>query len=98
VDGVLTLFQPGAEVRLEAGAAFRAEKGVPHVYRVESDTARWLAFCEPGGFDTFVLSASVPAETDALPPSGRAHDPEALAAAAARQGIELLGPPGALPS
>jgi len=34
---------------------------------------------------------------DELPPPGRPQDPEALAAAAASEGIELLGPPGTLP-
>ena len=97
IDGTLTVFQPGSQVVLEAGSAFCAGRGIPHVYRVESETARWLAFCEPAGFDAFVLEASVPAERDELPPAGRSHDPAALGAAAARQGIELLGPPGTLP-
>jgi mannose-6-phosphate isomerase-like protein (cupin superfamily) len=97
LDGTLTLFQPGTAVELEAGAAFRAGRGVPHVYRVESETARWLTFCEPGGFDAFVLEASEPAPADELPPEGRPKDPEALAAAAAKHDIELLGPPGTLP-
>jgi quercetin dioxygenase-like cupin family protein len=97
VDGTLTLIQPGSEVVLEAGTAFRAERGVPHVYRVESETARWLAFSEPGGFDAFVLEMSEPAPAEELPPSGRPQDPGALAASAAKQGIELLGPPGTLP-
>jgi quercetin dioxygenase-like cupin family protein len=97
LDGTLTLFQPGTEVVLEAGSAFRAAKGIPHVYRVDSEQARWLAFCEPGGFDSFVLEASVPAESAELPPPGRPQDLDALAVAAAAEGIELLGPPGTLP-
>jgi quercetin dioxygenase-like cupin family protein len=97
LEGTLSLFQPDAKVVLEAGSAFRAEKGIPHVYRVDSPTARWLVFNEPGGFDTFVLRASVPAEVDELPPPGRPQDPESLTAAAASEGIELLGPPGTLP-
>jgi hypothetical protein len=97
LGGTLTRFQPGRQVRLEAGSAFRAEQGVPHVYRVDSPSARWLGFCEPGGFDSFVLSASAPAEADELPPQDRPKDFEAVAAAAASQRIELLGPPGTLP-
>ena len=97
LDGTLSLVQPGEHVVLDAGTSFRAAKGVPHVYRVESETARWLAFTEPAGFDEFVLEASVPAERDDLPPEGREHDVAAIGAAAARRGIELLGPPGALP-
>ena len=37
------------------------------------------------------------APSDELPPEGRAHDPAAIEAAAAALGMELLGPPGALP-
>ena len=97
LEGRMTLFLPGEHVELEAGDAFRAPRDVPHVYRVDSETARWLAFCEPAGFDAFVLETSEPAAADELPPAGRAHDPAALAEAGARYGIELLGPPGALP-
>jgi hypothetical protein len=95
--GRLTLHLPGEYVELGAGDTFVAPRGVPHVYRVESETARWLVFCEPAGFDAFVLEASREAPADELPPEGRPTDPDALAGAAARHGIELLGPPGTLP-
>jgi hypothetical protein len=39
-----------------------------------------------------------PAPAEQLPPAGRPHDPAALAHAAAKAGIEILGPPGTLPS
>lgn len=39
-----------------------------------------------------------PAPADELPPAGRPHDPALLAHAAARAGIEILGPPGTLPA
>jgi hypothetical protein len=37
-------------------------------------------------------------EDDGLPPLGREHDPARISEAAARHGIELLGPPGAMPA
>src|SRR5262252_4780860 len=55
LEGRMTLFLPGEHVELEAGDAFRAPRDVPHAYRVDSETARWLAFCEPAGFDAFVM-------------------------------------------
>lgn len=97
LEGRLTLHFPGEYVELEAGDTFVAPRGVPHVYRIESETARSLVFCQPAGFDAFVLEASVPAPADELPPEGRSADPEALAAAAGRHGIDVLGPPGTLP-
>ena len=97
LEGELSLHLPGSSVELGSGEAFFAPRGVPHVYRVESETARWLAISTPAGFDEFVREAGEPAGEDALPPAGRAHDPERLAEIAARLGIELLGPPGTMP-
>jgi quercetin dioxygenase-like cupin family protein len=97
LDGRVTLFLPGTEVLLRPGETFRAPQGIPHTYRVESPTARWVVFCAPARFDGFVRAVSESAAVEELPPRGRPVDPERLAAEAARQGIELLGPPGALP-
>ena len=97
LDGLLTLFLPGAQVDLTAGQTFRVPEGAPHTYRVESETARWLVVCQPAGFDSFVCDVSRPAADEALPPRDLHHDLGAIAAAAERHGITLLGPPGALP-
>jgi oxalate decarboxylase/phosphoglucose isomerase-like protein (cupin superfamily) len=99
VDGQLSLFVQGHEAaELGPGESTIAPRDVPHVYRVDSDTARWLAVVTPAGFDRFVEEVSEPAEADALPPEGRPHDISRVNAAAARQGIEILGPPGAMPA
>jgi|SRR5690242_6656526 len=95
--GEVTLFVPGQAVSLRAGETFRAPRGTPHTYRVESETARVLVFCAPARFDGFVRAVSEPAPAEELPPRGRPFDPERFAATAAEYGIELLGPPGALP-
>jgi quercetin dioxygenase-like cupin family protein len=97
LEGQVTLFLPGSEVLVDTGETFRAPRGIPHTYRVESPKARLLVFCVPARFDAFVRAVSEPAPTEELPPRGRPLDLEVLAAAAAAQGIELLGPPGALP-
>jgi uncharacterized cupin superfamily protein len=97
IDGRLTLFLPGEQTELNTGDTIRAPQDVPHTYRVESETARWLVVCQPAGFDTFVRAVSTAAATEELPPADRSHDLGAIAAAAAAEGIELLGPPGALP-
>jgi quercetin dioxygenase-like cupin family protein len=97
LDGELTIFLPGESRTVRAGEAAFAPKGVPHVYRVETEQARWLGVATPGGFASFVLAASDPAESDGLPPADREVDMERLLAAAAARGIEILGPPGTLP-
>ena len=97
LEGELSLHLPGRSLTLGAGEAFLAPKDVPHAYRVESETARWLAIATPAGFDDFVREVGEPAPEETLPPEGRQHDPARLAEIAARFGIELLGPPGTLP-
>jgi mannose-6-phosphate isomerase-like protein (cupin superfamily) len=97
LEGRLSLHLPDGSVELGPGQAAFAPRDVPHAYRVESETARWLGVATPAGFDEFVREAGEPAPGDVLPPEGRAHDPERLAAIAARHEIELLGPPGTLP-
>jgi mannose-6-phosphate isomerase-like protein (cupin superfamily) len=96
LDGRLTLFVGGEQLKLEAGECAVAPRGVPHVYRVDSPEARWLGVASPT-FGEFVLEASVPAETATIPDGPPAFSPSELAEIAARHGIEVLGPPGMLP-
>jgi quercetin dioxygenase-like cupin family protein len=87
LDGELTLYMPGAERTLRAGDYFLAPRGVPHAYRVGDEGCRVVVSSLPAGFERFVAEVS----------SMGAPDPERLTAVAAEHGIEILGPPGALP-
>jgi quercetin dioxygenase-like cupin family protein len=87
LDGELTLFLPGREVRLRAGEFVLAPRGVPHTYRVGDAPARWLVIGNPGGFEQFVREVAGLGEVS----------PEALTATGARHDIEILGPPGERP-
>ena len=98
LDGELTLFVAGEQIHLGPGQAAFAPRDVPHAYRVESAEARWLVITTPAGFDAFVREVADPAPADELPPAGRPIDPAVLSQAAAKVGIEILGPPGALPA
>ena len=98
IAGELSLFIAGEHLVLAAGQAALAPREVLHTYRVESEQARWLVITTPAGFESFVREVAEPAPADELPPAGRPHDPAALAQAAAKVGIEILGPPGALPA
>jgi len=97
LEGRMSLHLPGERIELEAGSTLLAQKGVPHTYRVESETACWLVICQPAGFESFVQAISRPAASAELPPLDREHDLAGINAAAEEHGIELLGPPGALP-
>jgi quercetin dioxygenase-like cupin family protein len=85
------------EHRLGPGDMLLAPKGVPHTYRVESaQGARGLAITARGDFERFVRAVSRPAERPELPPPAgppSADAVQALKAAAAKHGIELVGPP-----
>jgi len=85
------------EHRLGVGDVLLAPKGVPHTYRVESaQGGRCLAITARGDFERFVRAISRPAERPELPPPAgppSADAIEALRTAAAKYGIELVGPP-----
>lgn len=103
LEGEMTFFVGSNEpVLVQAGGLAFGPKGVPHTYRVESSgPARWLAACTPGDFEQFVVAASRPAERAELPPMADPPSEEEIAAVtalAADHQIELLGPPGTLPS
>ncbi len=67
VDGEVTIFLPGQEIPLATGETFRAPRGIPHTFRVESPLAKVLVVCEPARFDGFVRAVSEPAPTEELP-------------------------------
>jgi hypothetical protein len=76
---------PGDFVLLPAGMA--------HTFIVGADeNLRSLQITTPAGFEHFAAEAGGPAQARRLPDPGPA-DPVALGHAAARHGIEILGPP-----
>lgn len=98
LEGILRIHIPGRSVELHPGDAFCTPRGVPQMYQVVSDTARWLLAMAPGGFDELVTSMSEPAERDEIPPgphSGtKAVPPEDALRA---HGLETLGPAATMP-
>ena len=98
LEGQLNLYVGDAVRSLHAGDSAFARLGVPHTFRVESDTARWLAICAPAGFERFVAAVGEPAETLAIPTAPHMPSPERMEEIGRAFGIELIGPPGTLPS
>ncbi len=85
------------ERRLGAGDVLLTPKGVPHTYRVESaPEGRCITITVRGDFERFVRAVSRPAAGPELPvPAGppSTEDIAELKAAAAKHGIDLVGPP-----
>jgi hypothetical protein len=103
VRDLLARIHVGSDVHeLRAGDSLLAPKGVPHTYIAGDEGARWLVTTSPGNFERFVLAVSRPAEAETLPPAPpgppSVEEVERVNRVAADHGIEILGPPGALPS
>jgi quercetin dioxygenase-like cupin family protein len=99
LEGELTAYLPGVERVLRSGDSMLQPAGMPQTHRVTSaEPARVLAINSPAGFEGFFIEIGRPAERLVLPqPEPMPEDLGALAAIAAKHGMELLGPPGALP-
>jgi quercetin dioxygenase-like cupin family protein len=99
LEGEVTIWLPGESHVLGPGGCIHQPAGVPQTERVTSaGPARVLDVGSPAGFERFVAAAGEPATALTLPPPDRPPpDVELLTAIAAEFGIELLGPPGALP-
>lgn len=92
LEGRLTVRAGDERFELEAGGTGVVPMGVPHTFRVDSDSARVLVLSTPAGLDRFVRDGSVPATARTLPPADtpRPGDLEAIFRA---HGVVNLGPP-----
>lgn len=90
-------FQVGTDERRgQAGDIVLAPKGIPHTYRVESNSGRWLTVTTHEQFEDFVRAVARKAAAKELPPIGGPPTKEAIEAltgVAKRFGIEIVGPP-----
>lgn len=92
LEGVVTFYKGDAAVRLSAGDSLLAPRHVPHTFVAESDAVRML-LVGGGDFERFLRALPGPVA------AGRSREwTAALARIAAGHGIEILGPPGMLPS
>ena len=94
VDGKLTVQAGERCFALGPGGTAAVPMGVPHTFRVDTDTARVLVLSTPAGLECFVRDGSVPAGAAALPPpdTPRPSD-EALARIFETHGQVNVGPP-----
>jgi quercetin dioxygenase-like cupin family protein len=68
LDGRLTVKAGDERFQLEPGGTAVVPMGVPHTFRVDSETARVLVLSTPAGLDRFIRDGSRPAGAPTLPP------------------------------
>jgi quercetin dioxygenase-like cupin family protein len=94
LDGELTLQSGDDRFQLGPGGAAVVPMGVPHTFRVDSESARVLVLSTPAGLERFVRDAGVPATTATLPPDDVARPtPEEMEEIFRAHGQVNLGPP-----
>lgn len=94
VDGQIRFFIGEQRIDARPGDLVFLPREVPHAYLVTSETSRGVGSATPGGFEAFFIELGAPVEPGA--PAAPPPAIEAMAAAAARRGIEILGPPPTL--
>jgi quercetin dioxygenase-like cupin family protein len=95
LEGEMTAWVGPDGRRCGAGAAGLAPAGVPHTFRVESDTARMLFLSTPAGIEDYVLALAEPARWPWLPPppDGPRVPADRMAAVERELGMVRHGPP-----
>ncbi len=99
VSGSVTVLVGDERIEADAGDFVFAPRGTPHAYVVTSERARMLVTFSPGGVEEFFVQAGVPDDGSGVPPAAAMQappEPEELARAVARYGVEIVGPPPTL--
>jgi quercetin dioxygenase-like cupin family protein len=94
LDGRLTVQVGDQRLELDEGATAVVPIGVPHTFRVDSDSARVLVLSTPAGIERFVREGSVPASSPTLPPADAPRpSPEEMERIFQAHGQVNVGPP-----
>lgn len=91
LDGEVRFRQGEDEFVAGAGTWVWGPRGVPHAFKVESESARALVLVTPGGFERMFEEGGIPASESAEPPE-QLYDPDAAMAISERFGFEVVGP------
>jgi quercetin dioxygenase-like cupin family protein len=94
LDGQVSVYVGDDVVRAGAGDFLWAPRDVPHAFCVESVQARLLVVATPAGFEQFFFDTGEAAAALTVPPPAAAPpDLDALVAALADYGVDVLAPP-----
>jgi quercetin dioxygenase-like cupin family protein len=94
LDGHLTIKAGDERFELETGGSAVVPIGVPHTFRVDSETARVLVLSTPAGLERMIRDGSLPAAERTLPPPDAPRpSPEEVELNFERHGQRTVGPP-----
>jgi quercetin dioxygenase-like cupin family protein len=94
LDGRVAFRAGEQRFELEAGATAVVPRGVPHTFRVDSDTSRVVVLSTPAGLDRLFRDGGVPAATPTLPPpDAPGPSPEELDRVFRAHRHDNVGPP-----
>jgi quercetin dioxygenase-like cupin family protein len=98
LEGEFTVYVGERRLSLAPGSFAFGPKGVPHTFIGETDGAKVLIGFQPFHFEGFLHEVGEPATERVLPPALEAPpDMGRLLPIAARNGMQILGPPGPPP-
>jgi quercetin dioxygenase-like cupin family protein len=94
LDGRMTIQAGEERFELEPGAAAAVPAGVPHTFRVDSETARVLLLSTPAGIESLFLEGGAPASAPTLPPPDAPRpSAEEIQRLFAAHEVAIVGPP-----
>lgn len=98
-EGEITMWYGDEIAVLHAGDFLLLPRGVPHTLKhTGAGEVRMLGVCTPAGFEDFVRSFGEPAPRRELPVVTEPLDIKRAIALGAASGIDIVGPPGMLPT
>jgi quercetin dioxygenase-like cupin family protein len=94
LDGRVTVVAGDERFEVQPGGVAAFPAGVPHTFRVDSETARALVLSTPAGLEGLYRDAGVPADAPMLPPPDTPRpSPEEMGRIFAAHGQVNVGPP-----
>ncbi|MDX6681722.1 MAG: hypothetical protein QOG94_1761 [Solirubrobacteraceae bacterium] len=98
-EGEITVWYGDEIAVLHAGDFLLLPRGVPHMLKHTGDgDVRMLGVCTPAGFEDFVRNFGTLAPRRELPVVTEPLDIKRAIALGAAAGIDIIGPPGMLPT
>lgn len=91
IDGDVRFRQGDADFVGGPGTWVWGPRGLPHAFKVESESARILVLVTPAGFERMFEVGGVPLSASAEPPV-QEYDPAAAEAISNEFGFEVVGP------